>query len=84
MDRYNCATHRQLDSLARIVRETRVQLGFSETQAASLSGVSVPTLRAVEAGDPQEAAGSYVTVLVTLGLTPEPVHTNVGLVEDRY
>jgi transcriptional regulator with XRE-family HTH domain len=84
VDRYRTATLRQLASLAQAVREARAALGYTELHAASLSNVSLTTLRAVEAGDPEIAAGHYMDVLIGLGMTPEQVERGVDVIEDRF
>ena len=84
MDRYRTATLRQLASLAKAAREARAALGYTESHTASLSNVSLTTLRAVEAGDPEITAGHYMDVLIALGMTPEQVDKGVDILEDRF
>ncbi len=64
-----------LPSVQRILAEmgenihlARLRRKFSETLVAKRAGIARNTLRAVERGDPSVTFGSYVNVLLCLGL----------------
>lgn len=69
------ATQPPLPSVARAlagvgenIRLARLRRGFSVTLVAERAGMSRPTLRAVERGDPGVSIGAYANVLHSLGL----------------
>jgi transcriptional regulator with XRE-family HTH domain len=62
------ATRRILDELGRNIRLARLRRRFSASQVAERAGISRPTLRSVERGDPSVALGAYASVLLCLGL----------------
>ena len=48
------------------IRRARVELGEKQVRFAARLGVSVPTLRKLERGDPTVALGTFVETLVIL------------------
>lgn len=79
MSRTSVAPHplvrRLLASLGERIRLARLRRGFSMELVAERAGMSRPTLRAVERGEPGVTLGSYANVLHSLGL-----HDDLGLV----
>jgi transcriptional regulator with XRE-family HTH domain len=69
------AVVRLLKELGENIRLARLRRGFSMELIAERAGMSSPTLRAVEAGEPGVTIGSYANVLHSLGL-----HEDLGLV----
>jgi transcriptional regulator with XRE-family HTH domain len=53
------------------LRRLRQAQGFTAVQLADRVGISRPTLRNVEAGDPATAIGTYLRVMSVLGLSGE-------------
>lgn len=66
---------RLLKQLGENIRLARLRRGFSMELVAERAGMSRPTLRAVENGEPGVTLGSYANVLHSLGL-----HEDLGLV----
>lgn len=59
---------RALAEVGENLRLARLRRGFSVTLVAERAGMSRPTLRAVERGDPGASIGAYANVLHCLGL----------------
>ena len=59
---------RRLTAVGENLRLARLRRRFSSTQVAERAGISRPTLRAVERGDPSVSFGAYASVLFCLGL----------------
>ena len=59
---------RALAEMGENIRLARLRPGFSVTVVAERAGMSRPTLRAVEHGDPSVSMGAYANVLHCLGL----------------
>ena len=59
---------RRLTALGENLRLARLRRKFSATQVAERAGISRPTLRAIEQGDPAVSFGAYANVLFCLGL----------------
>lgn len=55
-------------ALGQRLREARLRRRLSASQVAERAAVSRPTLSKVEQGDPAVTLGTYLRVLVTLGL----------------
>jgi transcriptional regulator with XRE-family HTH domain len=72
MPRQSAPTHpfvqRLLRELGENIRLARLRRGFSMELVAERAGMSRPTLRAVEHGEPAVTLGSYANVLHSLGL----------------
>jgi transcriptional regulator with XRE-family HTH domain len=72
MSRQSAPTHpavqRLLRELGENIRLARLRRGFSMELVAERAGMSRPTLRAVERGEPAVTLGSYANVLHSLGL----------------
>jgi transcriptional regulator with XRE-family HTH domain len=66
---------RLLRELGENIRLARLRRGFSMELVAERAGMSRPTLRAVESGEPGVTLGSYANVLHSLGL-----HEDLALV----
>jgi len=66
---------RLLRDLGENIRLARLRRGFSMALVAERAGMSLPTLRAVEHGEPGVTLGSYANVLHSLGL-----HEDLALV----
>lgn len=71
-------SHPPLPALRQILREAgenirlaRLRRGFSATLVSERSGLSRPTLRAIERGEPGVTIGAYASVLNTLGLAAD-------------
>lgn len=62
------AVQRLLRELGDDIRLARLRRGFSMAMVAERAGMSRPTLRAIEHGEPGVTLGSYANVLHTLGL----------------
>ena len=62
------AVRRLLGELGDSIRLARLRRGFSMELVAARAGMSRPTLRAVESGEPGVTLGSYANVLHSLGL----------------
>lgn len=62
------AVQRLLRALGENIRLARLRRGFSMELVAERAGMSRPTLRAVESGEPGVTLGSYANVLHSLGL----------------
>jgi transcriptional regulator with XRE-family HTH domain len=62
------AVQRSLEELGERIRLARLRRGFSMELVAERAGMSRPTLRAVERGEPGVTLGSYANVLHSLGL----------------
>ncbi len=79
MPRKSAAPHpaigRLLGELGENIRLARLRRGFSMELVAERAGMSRPTLRAVEHGEPGVTLGSLANVLHSLGL-----HENLTLV----
>lgn len=69
------AVRRLLKELGENIRLARLRRGFSMELVAERAGMSPPTLRAVEYGEPGVTIGSYANVLHSLGL-----HDDLALV----
>ena len=59
---------RRLAAVGENLRLARLRRQLSATQVAERAGISRPTLRAIENGDPTVSFGAYATVLFCLGL----------------
>lgn len=66
---------RLLSELGENIRLARLRRGFSMAVVAERAGMSLPTLRGVEHGEPGVTLGSYANVLHSLGL-----HDDLALV----
>lgn len=62
------AVRRQLTELGGQIRLARLRRGLSQQQVCERSGISRPTLRAIEIGGPGVSLGSLTAVLHVLGL----------------
>lgn len=62
------ALQRLLAELGVNVRLARLRRRLSASQVAERAGISRPTLRAIENGDPAVSFGCYASVLLCLGL----------------
>jgi transcriptional regulator with XRE-family HTH domain len=69
------AVRRLLRELGENIRLARLRRGFSMELVAERAGMSRPTLRAVESGEPAVTLGSYANALHSLGL-----HEDLALV----
>ena len=69
------AVRRLLRELGENIRLARLRRGFSMELVAERAGMSRPTLRGIEAGEPGVTLGSYANVLHSLGL-----HEDLALV----
>jgi transcriptional regulator with XRE-family HTH domain len=65
------AVRRLLRELGENIRLARLRRGFSMALVAERAGMSRPTLRAVESGEPGVTLGSYANVLHSLGLSED-------------
>ena len=61
-------TQDMLERLGENIRLARLRRNISATLQAERAGISRPTLSSVEKGAPSVSLGSYVQVLVSLGL----------------
>ena len=79
MSRKSASPHpsvrRLLKELGENIRLARLRRGFSMELVAERAGMSRPTLRAIESGEPGVTLGSYANVLHSLGL-----HEDLALV----
>jgi transcriptional regulator with XRE-family HTH domain len=62
------STQRALRALGENLRLARLRRRLSATSLAARAGLSRPTLRSVERGDPRVTLGAYANVLHVLGL----------------
>lgn len=62
------AVRRLLNELGENIRLARLRRGFAMELVADRAGMSLPTLRAVEHGEPSVTIGSFANVLHSLGL----------------
>ena len=62
------STERLLKELGDNIRLARLRRRFSASLVAERSGMSRPTLRAIERGDSRVTLGAYASVLFCLGL----------------
>jgi transcriptional regulator with XRE-family HTH domain len=61
------ADNTQLESLGKRLREARIRKGDTQSVFAVRIGVSVPTLRKMESGDPSTQIGCWIAALKILG-----------------
>ena len=59
---------RRLAEVGENLRLARLRRKLSATQVAERAGITRPTLRAIENGDPSASFGAYANVLFCLGL----------------
>lgn len=59
---------RRLTAVGENLRLARLRRKLSATQISERAGITRPTLRAIERGDPSVSFGAYATVLFCLGL----------------
>lgn len=59
---------KQLEAVGEKLRLARLRRRLSSAQLAERVGVTLPTLRRVERGDPSVSFGAYASVLFSLGL----------------
>src|SRR4051812_2573218 len=59
---------RRLTAVGENLRLARLRRKLSATQVAERAGITRPTLRAIERGDPSVSFGAYANVLFCLGL----------------
>jgi len=59
---------KNLTILGENIRLARLRRRYSMVQVAERAGISRPTLKSVETGNPNVAIGAYVKVLAVLGL----------------
>lgn len=59
---------RRLTAVGENLRLARLRRKLSSAQIAERAGISRPTLRAIEQGDPSVSFGAYANVLFCLGL----------------
>lgn len=59
---------RRLTAVGENLRLARLRRKFSASQVAERAGITRPTLRAVERGDPSVSFGAYASVLFCVGL----------------
>ncbi|GAB4468722.1 MAG: hypothetical protein OHK0029_41180 [Armatimonadaceae bacterium] len=62
------ATGRHLRHLGENLRLARLRRQLTTVQVAERAGISRPTLRSIERGEPQVSLGAYAAVLLCLGL----------------
>ena len=62
------AVRRELRKLGSTLREARLQRRLTQELVAERAGMTRPTLRRAEKGDPSVSAGSYALILQALGL----------------
>lgn len=67
------AVRRLLLKLGGHIRLARLRRGLSQQQICDRSGISRPTLRAIESGEPGVSLGTLVAVLQVLGLEKDIV-----------
>ena len=68
------AVRRLLKELGDNIRLARLRRGFSMELVAERAGMSRPTLRGIENGEPGVTLGSYANVLHSLGLHEDLAH----------
>ncbi len=61
-------SQKNLTTLGENIRLARLRRRYSMVQVAERAGISRPTLKSVESGNPNVAIGAYVKVLAVLGL----------------
>lgn len=62
------AVRRELRKLGTSLREARLRRRLTQELVAERAGMTRPTLRRAERGDPSVSAGSYALILQALGL----------------
>lgn len=62
------ALQRYLTDLGENLRLARLRRRLSAAQVAERAGITRPTLRAIESGDPSVSLGGYANVMLCLGL----------------
>jgi len=62
------ALQRYLTDLGENLRLARLRRRLSAAQVAERAGITRPTLRAIESGDPSVSLGAYANVMLCLGL----------------
>ena len=62
------AVRRELRTLGASLREARLRRRLTQELVAERAGMTRPTLRRAERGDPSVSAGSYALILQSLGL----------------
>ena len=62
------ALQRRLTSVGENLRLARLRRKLSAAQVSERAGITPPTLRAIERGDPSVSFGAYASVLFCLGL----------------
>lgn len=62
------AAGRELRKLGARLREARIRRRLTQELVAERAGMTRPTLRRAERGDPSVSAGSYALILQALGL----------------
>jgi transcriptional regulator with XRE-family HTH domain len=59
---------RYLKTMGEQIRLARLRRRYASALVASRANISLPTLRAIEKGQPQVSIGAYAQVLLALGL----------------
>ena len=65
------ATKAKMANFGERLRAARKRRGWTYTQCAEISGVSMTTLKGIEKGEPNIGFGLYVAVLQAYGITTE-------------